>query len=151
MRTTHEVCGAVLEWVLEAVPELEGGKPYLTETTDYPLPDVLVDCSTAGVTRDVSDFPHLQIEQAVIYQWTIELSVLADNTDSAAAAQFLRTVETRTIASLLSDGTLGERVPFVSPFVAYDYTPPFIERPDGTRGREMTMAMAVGELVGGME
>jgi hypothetical protein len=151
MRTTEEICQGVLDWVLALIPELLGGKPYAIETTDYALPDVLVDCSTSGVTHDASDFPHLEIQQAVVYQWAVELSFLADNADSGEASQFLRTVEARTVSSLLSDGTLGEKVPFVSPFVSYDYTPPFIERPDGTRGREMTMAMLVGELIGGLE
>lgn len=147
--TSQEVAEAVLEWAQAAVPVLEGGYDYLPSQKDQLLPDVVVDVAEVEVTRQSAEFPMSQIQQAWLHIFRCELSFMVENTDPQAAAQSLRAMEALTTASLMQDGTLGGRVDFVSPYFSYDFTPPFVEYADGTRGREMVMRMSVGEPVTG--
>lgn len=147
--TSEEVAQAVLAWAREAVPALEGGYAYLPSQKDQLLPDVVVDVAEVEVARQLAEFPMSQIQQFFVHVFRCELSFMVDNSDPESAAQALRAMEALTTASLMRDGTLGGRVDFISPLFSYDFTPPFVEYADGTRGREMVMRMSVGEPITG--
>jgi hypothetical protein len=147
MHTPQTVIEGVLDWVRTTLPELEGGYDHVPTTSDQPLPDVVVENGSTVLVPEDPRFAFLDVQQGWLLVRSMDVSFMVDDTDPDAAAQLLRSFETRTLASLLGDGTLGGRVPFVSPYVTYDYSLPFVERPDGTRGREMNMTMLVGELV----
>jgi hypothetical protein len=147
MRTPEEVCQAVLEWARETVPALQGGYAFIPLQSEQPLPDVVVDLATYGIVREDARFPHRALQQAWIWTWEMELSFMVDNTNPETAAQDLRAWSSALAASLMADGSLGGKVQFISPLFSFDYTAPFVERDDGTRGREMVLRMTVGELV----
>jgi hypothetical protein len=147
--TSEEVAQALLEWALEAVPSLEGGYAYLPAQKDQQLPDVVVDVAEVEVARQLAEFPMSALQQTWLHAFRCELSFMVSNDDPESAAQSLRAVEALTTASLMRDGTLGGRVDFISPYFSYDFTPPFVEYADGTRGREMVMRMSVGEPIEG--
>ena len=75
------------------------------------------------------------------------MSFMVDNALTDQAAAQLRDFEARLLESVLKDATLGGRVPIASPQMEFDFTAPFVEYEDGTKGREMTMTIAVGHLV----
>lgn len=147
MRSSQDICTAALAWARATVPELAGGYDYIPSMSDQPLPDVVVDVATVSLVTEDRRFPFEQIQQAWVRAYDTEFSFMVDNTDYQAAAAKLREFEKALTASLLRDGSLGGRVDFISPFHTFDFTPPFVERADGTRGREMVMRLSIAELV----
>lgn len=152
--TDQEAAAAVLAWAQGVLPELEGhGYAYLPAGKPKGLPDVAVELETRTLERSSPDFPLLNIQQALIRVRRFSLSFMAEaGTDEAgaeAATILLRTFADRLEDALLIDLTLGERVQIASPFVAFDYAPPLVQYGDGTIGRQLVMALAVGELVAG--
>jgi hypothetical protein len=144
---THEIVQATGDWLLEMNPELVHAYPYSPMQKEADLPDVVVEVETSDVRLADNDFPFRDIQQALIRRWDMSASFMVENTNPEQAAEQLRIFADRATSSVLSDSTLGGRVPFISPFISFDYTPPFVEYADGTRGREMTMTISVGELV----
>lgn len=143
---TDDMAAGVVAWARAAIPELQGGYAYPPTSKEQPLPDVVVDVEGAAMTISDSSFPWHDIQQAWIMRWDVTLSFMVDNSDPVEAVKALRGFADTLGAEALRDGTLGGRVPFTSPLMSFDYTPPFVEYDDGTRGREMTMLMTVGEL-----
>lgn len=137
----------VLSWLREVIPALKGGYAFIPTKTDQELPDVVVDMAGSQLTPADPRFAFLDVQQGWVMVHTLDVSFMVDDQDPEAAAQQLRGFQSAIMASLLRDGTLGGRVPFVSPHVAFDYTLPFVERPDGTLGREMAVTLLVGELL----
>jgi hypothetical protein len=144
--TTQDAIEAIVEWLRDVNPELLFGYAY-PPVQKNTLPDVVVECDRSLLELGDTDFPLYDIQQHLIRRWDLTISFMVENTDPGAAASLLRTFEDRVTTQVLSDSTLGRRVPFISPFVTFDYTPPFVEYADGTRGREMTLSLSVGELV----
>ena len=143
--TADEVIEAVVAWALEAVPELVGSYAFAPAGKTEGLPDVVADHATIEyVLDDDRRFPWLSLQQTVIAVHSIGLSFMVSNEQEAAAAATLRGYSDALAASLLADGTLGGRVPMASPLMTFDFTRPFVEYQDGTRGREVTMELAVG-------
>lgn len=139
---------AVIAWVRDTITELEGAYEYVPAGKTQALPDVVGDVGTIEVAVDDQRFPFASIQQRYIAIFSISLSFMVDNGDAEAAAALLRDMARRLSASLLSTGgTLGGRVPMVSPTFSFDFTRPYVRYEDGTKGREMTMDLAVGELV----
>lgn len=145
--TSEEIVLGVCSWLMEANPELTHAYAYAPMMKESALPDVVVELDI--VTLEVGDaaFPLRDIQQRFLTRWQMTVSFMVLNEDPSGAATQLRTFADRCVDEILADSTLRGRVPFVSPFVTFDYTPPFVEYADGTRGREMTMSLSVGELV----
>jgi hypothetical protein len=146
--TIQEVADALLEWTRELLPELQGGYSFIPLMTWQELPDVVWD--VGSVNTQVGGgvvFPHREVQQAWIRRFDCAGSIMIENSDPQLAAESLRDMADRLTASLMEDGSLGGRVPFISPFFSFDFTAPFVERDDGTRGREMTMELIVGEFI----
>lgn len=141
------ITNGVLAWARETVPELLGGYSYIPAAKDQALPDVVVELNGLETTLADPRFPFQTIQQRLVWASSIGLSFMVDNTDPEAAADTLRSWADALSASLLADGTLGGKVPFVSPLFRWDFTRPFVRYPDGTTGREASLAITVGELV----
>lgn len=145
---TKAVVLAVANWVVATCdPPIQGSYPYLPSTKDTALPDVVVEVSDKVITREDPRFPYRQIQQVWVRIWTLGISIMVENTNPDDAAEQLEDYADQLEAALMEDGTLGGTVPFVSPFMSFDFAAPFVEYPDGTRGREMNMTLHVGELV----
>lgn len=146
--TSNDATQNLVEWARETLPELQAVYDHVPATKSDGLPDMVAEVARTGVDMGGSErFRFWDIQQRAIYFVEAELSFMVDNSDTAAAATQLRDFENRLLMGVMEDPTLGKRVPFASPLVSFDFTSPFVEYEDGTRGREMTMTLAVGDVV----
>ena len=146
--TSQEAATSLCAWAKAVVPELVAAYDHVPAAKSEGLPDLVVEVQRTGVEMGGSDrFRFWDIQQRAIYFIEAELSFMVANADPEAAATMLRDLENRLLMAVMTDATLGHRVPFASPLVSFDFTSPFVEYADGTRGREMTMTIAVGDVV----
>lgn len=145
--TQNEIVLAVLAWVEQTCPEIQGAYDYAPSGKAQGLPDCVAEITDTALGYSSPLFPKLQIEQALLMVYTMQLSFMVDNGDPEAAAHLLRDLSDRLLDAALDDGTLGGRVPFISPTISFDFSTPYVEYEDGTFGREMTMSLSVGGLV----
>jgi len=159
-----ETATAVAEWLREQLPALKGSYDFVTGTKTEALPDVMVEVTENFLTpgADVADeFPWADLQQVWLDVRRLELAFMVgdatvDPDDEAAVSAAARVAHHTLLdlvddlkASLRDDPTLGDRVQITSPRVAADFTPPFAEYQDGTRGREATVTIATADLVEG--
>ena len=136
------------EWIAEVLPELLAIYDHVPAMKPGGLPDCVVESARTGLDDlAATRFRFWRIQQRNVYYVEASISFMVDNADTEAAAAQLRDFESRLLRSVLEDATLGGRVPIASPIVEFDFTAPFVEYEDGTKGREMTMTIAVGDLV----
>jgi hypothetical protein len=144
--TSDEVAAGTVAWAREVLPDLQDGYDYSVATKNL-LPDVVVEFADQMIRLADTEFPYIDLQETMIVRYDLILSFMVDNTEPQNAATQLRSFADALILSILQDGTLGGRVPYVSPFVTFDYTPPFVQYADGTEGREMTMTLSVADPV----
>lgn len=141
----------VRDWAQGVLPELTSARHYLSaeKTT---LPDVMAEVVRKRIVRSEEAFGASAIQQAGVRVFDCELSFMVEKAaEGGLEADQLETEQLRDFgarleASLLSDGTLGGRVQMASPLAEFDYSSPFVEWADGTRGRQMVLTLSVGEL-----
>ncbi len=144
---SQAVSTALLDWALAECPDLNSGYAYVPAEKPNALPDVIVEVARVEISTGSDKLPWQQIQQRLVEVTEANISVMADNSDPAAAAALLRGVAEDMKVALLKSSTLGGRVPVRSPYFEFDFTAPFVEYEDGTKGREMTLTMTVGDLV----
>lgn len=149
--TEDDVAVAVKDWVLAELPSLTIGRSWLTaqKTT---LPDVVVDVAEKGIVLQDNRFPRLtELQQVALRVFEVEFSIMtaheADGSADQSETEELRGYGATLEASLLNDGTLGDKVFMASPIATFNYRLPFVQYEDGTRGRQMAVALAVAEPV----
>lgn len=149
------VVDAVIAWIREVVPALESGYDFDTPGKTGPLPDVVCECTQEGYDEQGIFGPVARVQQAGrVYAYVLEASVMAslgelgDTEAHRTAAHQLREWATDLKNAIRQDGTLGGRVQLTSRQLIIRYRPGFVEYEDGTRGREMRLELAVGELLG---
>jgi len=146
--STEDVLTGLNEWVLAVcTPTIVGAYPFLPAEKPLAFPDVVAEVLDIRLTVDDPAFPFSVIQQTWLKVWQVGLSIMVSNADPEAAASQLEGYADQMDASIRSDGSLGGRVPFISPYYSFDFTAPFVEYNDGTRGREMNVQISVGELV----
>lgn len=146
MSDTQDILDGVRDWVLDVL-DITSGYSYVPATKPLALPDVVVDLTDKSITRQDAKFPMRHLQQGWLRIWDVTASIMVDNSDPEAAAETLNTYADQLEASLMGDGSLGSRVPFVSPYFTFDFSAPFVQYHDGTKGREMSVGLSVGELV----
>ena len=145
---TNAMCDALAEWAQETVPAIESAYTHLPGSKPEALPDVIVELTRSYIQRGGGEqFPFWQLQEMHVEGYDCQLAIMVDNSDPDAAATALRGYRDLLAAAVRAQPTLAGRVPFRSPFVSFDFTPPFVEYEDGTTGREMTMSLTVGDLV----
>jgi hypothetical protein len=137
----------VLAWARATLPDLMAGYAY-EPLQKGPLPDVVVLLNNSVTEFGNDAFFIGQLQQVMLQRYDMVLSIMVDNTDPEAAASTLRSYADLLRSELFKDGTLGQRVPVASPLVTFDYSVPFVEYADGSRGREMTMTMSIADPLG---
>lgn len=167
--TEGECATAVLEWVREVLPPqgsgddpgIESGYDYAVGAKVGPLPDAVVFVERKRVVRsdDVEPFSHLQ--QVWVRMFDIRASIMVEvrrepgdtpeeiEARAAAAHAMLCGFGAELEVSAFADGTLGGRVDTTLPQTVFDYSQPFVEYEDGTRGRLLAIEMTVCELIEG--
>ncbi len=151
MMTQDELVAAVVEWVVDVCPAVEGNTyAYTAASKVHGLPDVMVDVAWAGIVRDDPDFPLGDLQQAAlaITRLTLNFMVAVPDVeaDHEAATSTLRGFYDALLASVLADHTLGGRVQMASPFIEADYDPQFVDY-SGTVGRQSVVQLAVAEML----
>jgi hypothetical protein len=146
--TSEDAVQALGAWARATIDELIANYDHVPASKPEGLPDVVVEAARTGIAgaEDTRFRYWAQLQQANVYFVESTLSFMVDNSDPASAAALLRSMENRLLMSVIRDATLGGRVPFASPLIEFDFTGPFVEYVDGTKGREMTMTIAVGDL-----
>ena len=153
MLSNAQAIAAVSAWVADTLPEVAGSMyEYPPTGKSKALPDCVVELTTEGPARDDDQFPVGQLQQAGVYVWRIGLSLMVDagvaDEDAEAAQAVLYDFGERLKRALFADETLGARVPMASPWAfEVDYSSPMVQYADGTRGREVAVGLAVGELL----
>lgn len=148
----QQVAEAVTDWIRDIIPTLNEGYPYVSSNHGE-LPDVMVDVPLKSVTLGDDAFPFSALQQRMLRVFSVTVNIMvetatgvepdADKLETEMLRGYGATIED----SGLKDATLGERVFMLSPLMEFDYTLPFVEYPDGTRGRQMQVNLSVGELV----
>jgi hypothetical protein len=138
---------AVAEWVRETVPEIVHAYTYAPEFKDAALPDAVVELLESSIDDKAEGLGLFDIQQGWFDLYRIGVSFMVDGSDPEYASETLRGFESRLKDEAVKDGTLGGRVGFRSPYIRFDFTPPLVEYEDGTRGREMTLEIVVGDYV----
>lgn len=148
----QQVATAVSEWLAATLAELTEVYPFVAAQHGT-LPDAMVDVERKETVINAAEFPFSAVQQRILRVFTVSVNVMVEtNTGVDADAdrvetEMLRGYGAEIERSALIDATLGERVFMVSPLMEFDYTLPFVEYPDGTRGRQMQATLSVGELV----
>lgn len=159
--TPEDFVAAAQAWAEASAPELTGRSyDYVPGAKPKGLPDVVVELQQLAVVQEDPDFPFAALQQIpALRVASLELSIMAgvmpadpssetavDEAHEAASAHL------RALAALLGDALVGEggetldgRVPLSSPFHVFDFTRPFVEYDDGTRGREVRMTIKLAE------
>lgn len=152
----QQVAQAVRDWAKAVLPELKASRHYLSAQKTE-LPDVQADVARKRLVRGPDErFPFAQLQQAGLRIFDCELSLMVERDEEAGVqadqreTEQLRDFGDRLEASLLADATLGDRVQMASPLAEFDYSSPFVEWADGTRGRQLVVTLAVAELVSGL-
>lgn len=163
--TENEVAQTLTEWLMgmlgptELDPDkaLQVGYPFLPSQKGA-LPDVSVEVAQKRLSRGAEErlfFPMRDIEQTFlrVFECQVTFMVEVQSTQSMASdeaeQELLREYGARVEASILADASLGGRLgsAFISPVSLFDYRLPFVQYGDGTRGRQATVVLAVGEQV----
>ena len=149
--STAEVAEAIVEWAKELIEDLQAGYPYPLAASGA-LPDVVATVKAIRVIpEDRENFPFAALEQTWLQIFDIEISIMvAQGDEEAEVAEAHETLEgyaDTLIGSIVADATLGDRVQMASPRIEIDLGEPFVERPDGTRGRVLFGELHVAELV----
>lgn len=156
----ENVAVAVKAWLDELSPDLTV-YPHVTAGKGR-LPDAAIDVQAKRVVpEDLENFPFRQLQQTWLRVFPVEISILVAMEPSdpnmtieeqsaqveEAEQQYLRTLGAGIEQSIMADTSLGDRVYMVSPRMEIDYTAPFVEYDDGTRGRQMAVAIVICEPI----
>lgn len=143
-----EAPGKLIAWVEAVIPAIQSAYDYVPASKPEGLPDLVVEVARTELVRDGAErFGVWNLQQVMIDVFTCNLSIMVDNGDPQQAAADLRGYRDLLIADARSNPTLRGNVLVASPFMVADFTQPFVEYEDGTRGREMTLTIDIGDLV----
>lgn len=150
MRSARTEAELIEAWVKEVLPAIQGSYPYGTDQKPEALPDVQIELLDRRVTINDPLFPFDQLQQSWIHIMQFQVTFMVNNEDPSLADSQLKSFSDDLFAAAFNDGTLGQRVEMISPFVDFNFASPFVEYPsDGTKGREMVMTLATGERLEG--
>lgn len=146
----QEVSEALVAWALDTCDELgDSGYAYPPMTKSKSLPDVVGGVEQESKLIRDPRFPISELQETGIRVWECSLSVMAEqgetDEESAAATLMLRTIVDKLFAAHEADSTLGGRVFDTGPELTADYEPGFVVYADGSRGREVRIALTAAE------
>ena len=108
---TNDLCDNIAEWARETVGELLADYTYVPAAKPEALPDVIVELSRTFVQRGGGEqFPQWELQQMMVEGYDLELALMVDNTDPAAAAESLRDYRDLLSEAVRRQPTLTDRV-----------------------------------------
>jgi hypothetical protein len=145
--TTEQLAITMEEWVAEVVPGFSRYEHMPTELAKA-LPMVIGEVVGDEVREGNRDVPNLgPYQQLLVRTRRVTLLLLVPPEPSWTASQALYSAVDLLGAALRRDPTLGGRVKEASKFYEASYTPPELQHADGTRARQATLTVTVGEQV----
>lgn len=151
-----EAANAIAAWLGDTLPALKKVWPFET-SAKADLPDGMVEVQqkSIGLGEEFAQrFPWAQLQQRMMKVFEVQITCMVDAQgapeDPKGAEESdaeLKGYGAALEDALLSEPTLGDRVGMASPMCAANYTLPFVQYPDGIRGRQMEFTMWVAELV----
>lgn len=145
----RDVSEQVIAWVLATCPEIKTGYPYPVASKLGALPDAVAYVTHKRVGPDHQEFPYGELDQYWMRVFNVELSIMVEaDSDGQDAHQQLQAIGDTLEQAIRMDTTLGGRVQMTSEQIEFDYSLPFAEYEDGTRGRMLFCYLTVGELAG---
>lgn len=132
--------------------------PYPQATKTAELPDVAsaVDGSRIQQGPDGDDFPLVALQNAWVNTFTVGFSIMVEQGDgeaAAAAAQaevygYAKALREAIVVDVTLGGELDAQAgQFASPVIAFDFSEPFVEYDDGTRGRITPGTVRIAEAI----
>ena len=148
MATTLETVTAVIAWVEAVLPEIPPERTYDFPSMSKPnaLPDLAVQVTRTMTSSAPAPGGIQQLQQRRVDVHELMLAILTNPEPERASTHQLWDFADRLKASQRSDPTLGQRV-MTSDDPVFSLDPPFAEWDDGTRGRLLTVDMAVRTAV----
>lgn len=150
-----QVTTAVVTWAADLLG-IETTYDYPAASLTGPLPDLACEVLHKRISTGSAEtdrFPFAAIQQAWLRVFDCQLSIMVD---AGSTADDERTAHQQLygygealeaiMADAELDGNLTEGC-FASPLIDADYSLPFAQRPQGARGRIMTVDLSVAELI----
>ncbi len=148
MRSTQSLADSLVAWAVATVPTILGTYAHPHAEKTQALPDLAAEIITSRALRaDDENFPYLGVEQFMLRVHQFRLMFVVEPDNALVATQQLETIIDALTTSMISDHSLGGRVPSTSPLSEATYDPPFIEFADGTRGRLATLEILVADTI----
>lgn len=146
MIATIAIAAALEQWAVATLPALQGSYDYQVAAKVHPLPDVAIEITEAS-TKLVSNLPYFNFEQTMVRSWTVRVFLMVDPEPGDTATDQLAGFIDALQASVISDSSLGGRVPLTGKEMRGSFVPAFVQFDDGTRGRTATLELTVMEPI----
>lgn len=142
-----DIVTAIEEWVDDAIPDVAQFDFPPEELTEN-LPVVIAEISTDEQLNAEANLPGVgQYQQTLVRAWTVDIIILT-NPDPPQDATHELYGYLDTLSGLLRKWVrLGPNV-VLSQFYSASYDPPEVEFADGTKARQVTVRVTVGETIG---
>lgn len=148
MKHIKDVTQELVNWAGDLLPALNGKYSFAPEYKDKGLPDVA--CEIVNVRKSVESpeqgwaLEHIEQRSMRIYEAELLFMVPPEPPQDAsnALADFIDT-----LTESLEAGALRDSFSSVSTEYNASFRPPFVEFDDGTRGRQVTLQITVGERI----
>jgi hypothetical protein len=147
MLSIQAISEALRDWAMTTCPELNQVYAVPPEQRTEPLPDAAAESQNVETFFEHEQFPQFRIQQVMlrVHEFNLLLVVPPDPPDTATnlLTGFIDTLTER----ILSDVSLGGRVPAVALTFRASMVPPFVEFEDKTRGRLATLTLLVADTI----
>lgn len=163
--TEDQIADALVDWTTSILTDaalgngngLKASYSFLPQQKGQ-LPDVAATVEQKRISQGIEErlfFPLADLQQTVLRVFECLLSFMVESPDTPGMAsdeaeqRLLRLYGATVEESVRADASLGGRLQtaFASPVMLVDYRLPFVQYQDGTRGRQATVVLAIGELV----
>lgn len=145
---TLAVIQAVESWAVATVPTLNSYEEAPQELAKA-LPIVMAELSTTAVALNTlsSLTEQTGYQQTYLRTWSIDLTILSDPFPEWTSSRPLYGYVDALGEALKPGVLLGEHT-VMSQFYTANFDPPEIEYADGTRARQVTITVTVGQMIG---
>lgn len=148
MKQTKEVTQDLVDWAAGLVNLDDNKYSFPAEYKDKGLPDVACELVRVRVRQDADDpgWRVESVEQKRLRLYEVEIIFMVPPDPPQEATEAL-TDYIDTVTVNLENNGLKDKYHLVDANYTANFRPPFIEFDDGTRGRQVTLQLTVGERI----